>query len=80
MSSGLELTTEEELKRRLDALMTRLHVKCMEIAPHVKLIGDYRLEAQVIYDELQRRGVVQAYAPPPFEDVGQISLSGTIPS
>ncbi len=79
MSDGMELITEEELKKRLDALMTRLHTKCMEIAPHMKLIGDYRLEAQLIYNELQRRGVVQPYEPPPFEDVGQIQISGSNP-
>ncbi len=71
------MATEDELKKRLDALMTRLHTKCMEVAPHFKQIGDYRLEAQIIYDELQRRGVVKPYAPPPFEDVGQVQVSGT---
>lgn len=77
MSSGLEMVTDEELQKRLDALMTRLHTKCMEIAPHVKQIGEYRLEAQVIYDELQRRGIVKPYEPP--LDVGQVQVPGSDP-
>ena len=79
MSSGLEMVTDEELQKRLDALMTRLHTKCMEIAPHIKLIGEYRLEAQVIYDELQRRGIVKPYEPPAL-DVGQVQVPRSDPS
>lgn len=73
MSSGLELITDEELQKRLDALMTRLHTKCMEVAPGIKQIGEYRLEAQIIYDELQRRGIVKPYDPPKV-DVGQVQV------
>lgn len=74
---SLEIATEEELKRRLDVVMTRIHVICQEIAPKLEQIGKYREEAQVIYDELHRRGLVPAYQPPPIDDGRQISLSGS---
>lgn len=62
--SDFDVVQDEELKRRLDLVLVRLHAKCQEIAPHMEQIGKYREEAAVIYAELHRRGLVPEYQPP----------------
>ncbi len=60
---NLETVHDDDLKKRLDMILVKIHSICQDLAPKVEQLGRHREEAAIIYDELFKRGVVPKYEP-----------------
>lgn len=71
--SDMSAVDGEELRTRLQTVLTRLDSLFKSIGPVLKELGDLRAEADVIYRELIRRGILKTELP---ESVSKPAVSG----
>ncbi len=61
---NLELVDSQLLKSKFDGIYLQIHTLCKEVGPKIEQIGKLREQAQIFYNELEKRGEAPKYEPP----------------